>query len=108
MREYLDACYHVETPPRVSEFADILGMPAAQVSRMFRQIFGSHLSDYLKIHQVEYAESLLRETSLTVTKVAYKAGFGTRRTFFRTYRRVKGETPEQYRARSRNGHGHSQ
>lgn len=107
LREYLDACYHVETPPRVSEFADTLGISPAQLSRVFRRIFGSHPSDYLKTRQIEYAESLLRETSLTVTKVAYKAGFGTRRTFFRTYRRVKGETPEQYRARSRDN-GHSQ
>jgi AraC-like DNA-binding protein len=103
LREYLDTCYHVETPPRVSELADSLGISPAQLSKLFHRMFGAHLSDYLKTKQVEYAESLLRETSLTVTKVAYMAGFGTRRTFFRTYRRVKGETPDQYRARSRNG-----
>ena len=98
---YLDACYHIETPPRVSELADSLGISSAQLSKTFHRLFGSHLSDYLKTRQVEYAEVLLRQTSLTVTKVAYMAGFGTRRTFFRTYRRIKGETPDQYRARMR-------
>ena len=98
---YLDACYLIETPPRVSELADSLGVSSAQLSKTFRRLFGTHLSDYLKMRQVEYADVLLRQTSLTVTKVAYMAGFGTRRTFFRTYRRVKGETPDQYRARMR-------
>lgn len=106
LTEYLDACYHGETPPRVSELADSLGVSSAQLSKMFHRLFGAHLSDYLKTKQVEYAEVLLRETTHTVTKVAYMAGFGTRRTFFRTYRRVKGETPDQYRARTRNGNGH--
>jgi AraC-like DNA-binding protein len=99
LREYLEACYTVESPPRVSELADRLGLSVGQLSKLFRRLYGGKLSDYFKARQVEYAEKLLRDTSLTVTKVAYKAAFGTRRTFFRTYRRVKGETPEQYRAR---------
>ena len=98
LREYLDACYALESPPRVSELADKLGLSVGQLSKLFRRLYGGKLSDYFKSRQVEYAETLLRDTSLTVTKVAYKAAFGTRRTFFRTYRRVKGETPEQYRA----------
>lgn len=107
--EYLDSCYKVETPPRVSELADSMGLTAAQLSKQFRRTFGANLSDYLKSKQCEYAEVLLRDTEMTVTKVAYKAGFGTRRTFFRTYRRVKGETPDQYRSRIRGpeeGHAH--
>jgi AraC-like DNA-binding protein len=98
---YLEWCYRVETPPRVSEIAQSLGVTSAQLSKEFRRLFGANLSDYLKTRQLEYADSLLRETKLTVTKVAYLAGFGTRRTFFRTYRRMKGETPEQYRTRTR-------
>ena len=101
LREYLNTCYDVETPPRVSELADRLGVSAARLSKLFRKLFGGTLSDYLKTHQIEYADTLLRDTSLTVTRVAYKAGFGTRRTFFRTYRRIKGETPEQYRSRAK-------
>lgn len=98
---YLDACYRVETPPRVSELAESLGVSSAQLSKTFHRLFGAHLSDTLKTRQVEFAEVLLRQTTLTMTKVAYMAGFGTRRTFFRTYRRVKGETPDHYRARMR-------
>jgi transcriptional regulator GlxA family with amidase domain len=98
---YLESCYRLETPPRVSELADSLVVSSAQLSKTFHRLFGIHLSDYLKTKQVEYADALLRETTLTVTKIAYMAGFGTRRTFFRTYRRVTGETPDHYRARMR-------
>ena len=99
LTEYLNACYSIESPPRVSELADKLGLSVGQLSKLFRRLYGGKLSDFFKTRQVEYAEELLRDTSLTVTKVAYKAAFGTRRTFFRTYRRIKGVTPEQYRAR---------
>ena len=101
VREYLEACYRAESPPRVTELAERLGITVAQLGRLFRKLFGGNVSDYLKGHQVEHAEVLLRDTRLTVTQIAYKAAFGTRRTFFRVYRRVKGETPDQFRARTR-------
>jgi AraC-like DNA-binding protein len=98
---YLRECFEKESPPRVDELAAVLGVTASALSRRFRRLSGSRLAEELKRRQIEFAEHLLRCSDLTVTQIAYRAGFGTRRTFFRAYQRFKGVTPESYRSRRR-------
>jgi AraC-like DNA-binding protein len=40
---------------------------------------------------------MLRGTSLSTTAVAYRSGFGTRRTFYRAFRTHTTLTPAQFR-----------
>jgi AraC-like DNA-binding protein len=99
--EYLSECFQRESPPRVDELAQTLGLASAALSRRFRRQCGLGLAEHLKRRQVEFAEGLLRDSNLTTTQIAYRAGFGTRRTFFRSYRRLTGDTPDAYRSRLR-------
>src|SRR3954453_23814858 len=101
IEEYLRDCFERESPPRVDELAQIAGLAPAALSRRFRRRYGVGLAEHLKRLQVDFAERLLRDSDLTATQIAYRAGFGTRRTFFRAYRRLKGETPDAYRSRLR-------
>ncbi len=98
VEQYLDSCVRRESPPRVSELADLLGLSPTQLGKSFRSRHGVCLSDYLKAWQVARAEELMRKTTLNTTVIAYRCGFGTRRTFFRVYRRVKGDTPASFRS----------
>jgi AraC-like DNA-binding protein len=100
---YLRDCFERESPPRVDELAQTVGLASAALSRRFRRCCGVRLADHLKRQQVEFAERLLRDSDLTTTQIAYRAGFGTRRTFFRSYRRLTGDTPDAYRSRLRAG-----
>jgi len=99
--DYLSTSFTAESSPRVSELAESLGITASQLGKIFHRVVGVRLSEYLKLRQLSHAETLLRETPFTVTQIAYKAGFGTRRTFFRAYKRVRGDTPDHYRHRAR-------
>jgi transcriptional regulator GlxA family with amidase domain len=101
IEEYLRDCFERESPPRVDELAQDVGLAPAALSRRFRRRYGIGLAEHLKRLQVDFAESLLRDSELTATQIAYRAGFGTRRTFFRAYRRLKGDTPDAYRSRLR-------
>jgi transcriptional regulator GlxA family with amidase domain len=101
IEEYLRDCFERESPPRVDELAQDVGLAPAALSRRFRRRYGIGLAEHLKRLQVDFAESLLRDSGLTATQIAYRAGFGTRRTFFRAYRRLKGDTPDAYRSRLR-------
>ncbi len=101
IEEYLRDCFERESPPRVDELAQIAGLAPAALSRRFRRRYGVGLAEHLKRLQVDFAERLLRDSDLTATQIAYRAGFGTRRTFFRAYRRLKGDTPDAYRSRLR-------
>jgi transcriptional regulator GlxA family with amidase domain len=49
---------------------------------------------------VRRAQRLLRTTGLATNQIAYACGFGTRRTFFRAYRRMTGDSPITYRRAS--------
>src|SRR5260221_11577585 len=101
IEEDLRDCFERESPPRVDELAQIAGLAPAALSRRFRRRYSIGLAEHLKRLQVDSAERLLRDSDLTATQIAYRAGFGTRRTFFRAYRRLKGDTPDAYRSRLR-------
>ena len=90
---YVRECLRREDVPRVSELAAIHGLTPEYISRSFRNRFGIRISDYMKVIQVRAAQHLLQTTDLNTTRIAYRCGFGTRRSFFRTYRRVAGTSP---------------
>jgi two-component system response regulator YesN len=93
---YVRECLRREDVPRVSELAALHGLTPEYVSRSFRDRFGLRISDYMKVIQIRAAQRLLRTTDLNTTRIAYRCGFGTRRSFFRTYRRVAGTTPAEH------------
>lgn len=93
---YLRTCYQHRTAVRASEFALFLGVSVVHLSRTVREITGIRLRQYLWTRQLEYAEKLLRETSLTIDEVAIKAGFGTPRTFYRRFRESYGISPGEF------------
>jgi len=94
---YLHRCFSLEEAPRVSELAALLGIPREKLSRAFASAYGLSLSNYLKQRQLAHAERLLETSALSTTRIAYLSGFGTRRTFYRAFRRDTGMSPDQYR-----------
>ena len=90
---YVHECLSREDVPRVSELATNHGVTAEYLSRAFRDRYGERISDWIKSIQVRAAQRLMRTTDLNTTRIAYVCGFGTRRTFFRAYRRITGESP---------------
>ena len=94
---YVMECMRREDTPRASELAAQFGVTASHLSRIFRARYGVALSDYMKALQVRRAQRLLRTTQMDTTRIAYACGFGTRRTFFRAYRRMTGDSPVTYR-----------
>jgi transcriptional regulator GlxA family with amidase domain len=97
---YVMQCMRREDTPRASELAAQFGVTASHLSRTFRARYGVALSDYMKALQVRRAQRLLRTTQMDTTRIAYACGFGTRRTFFRAYRRMTGDSPVTYRRTS--------
>ena len=97
---YVMECMRREDTPRASELAAQCGVTASHLSRTFRARYGFALSDYMKALQVRRAQRLLRTTQMDTTRIAYACGFGTRRTFFRAYRRLTGDSPVEYRVAS--------
>jgi AraC-like DNA-binding protein len=94
---YLRECFGAEQTPRVSELAVQRGVTRERLSREFVSAYGVALSAYLKRRQIRHAQRLLATSALSTTRIGYQCGFGTRRTFYRAFRRDTGMSPDQYR-----------
>lgn len=95
---YARECFGARTAPRVDELAQRLGMHPSYLSRRFKASTGQLLSSVLKGYQIEEALRLLAQTAYGMDEIASRAGFGTRNTFFRFFKRAIGTTPQRYRA----------
>jgi len=101
IERYVRLCCVLETPPRVAELAQIVGVSACTLGRQARRHY-VELAKALKDAQLARAQWMLRLTDESMTRIAYACGFGTRRTFFRAFQRAVGITPAQYRESVRN------
>jgi transcriptional regulator GlxA family with amidase domain len=82
----------------VNEFAAACGLSPRSVGRIFATEVGTTVARYFKDARLERARDLLVSTDLSVNAIASAAGFGTRVTFFRAFKRATGVSPEQYRS----------
>jgi AraC-like DNA-binding protein len=79
------------------EAAARAGLTAAAFSRFFRRKTGRTFEEYVNDARVARACRALLESDRSVTDIAYEVGFGSLAHFHRTFRRVKGTTPTEYR-----------
>ncbi|WP_245809841.1 helix-turn-helix transcriptional regulator [Cohnella massiliensis] len=73
---------------------------ASYLSRIFYRFTGFHFREYVTVVRIREAQRLLAETQLQVQEVAGKMGFEHMSHFNRTFKRIAGITPLQYRKRS--------
>lgn len=97
VENYLRDCFSRESPPRVVELAERLGLSRSRLHEVFLERFGVRPAAYLKQRQIELAAELLSTTGLTSAQIAYRCGFGTRRTLFRSFQRTLATTPATFR-----------
>ena len=94
---YLRAALKGGSKPNVTELAANAGMSAADFSNLFFRVVRLRPSEYLKRGQIERSKRLLLKTDARMNQIAYKCGFGTRRSFFRAFKRATGVTPARWR-----------
>ncbi len=78
--------------------ADVAGFSKFHFSRLFKQCSGYHFYDYVCYRRIKAAEALLLIPSNSITEVALLSGFSSLSTFNRTFKKLKGCTPSEYRS----------
>lgn len=79
----------------------IAGRSPDHVTRVARRSLGESATGLVNRLRLEHAERLLQTTSLEVTEIAYRSGFGNLSYFYRLFRRRAGLTPRAWRTRAR-------
>lgn len=77
--------------------ADVAGFSKYHFSRIFKEHSGYNYYDYLSFQRIKSAETLLLNKNLTIIEVALHSGFSSLTTFNRTFKKIKGCTPTEYR-----------
>ena len=95
----MDAASHEDWP--VARLASVSGVSEAHFARSFKQAFGLPPHRYLLTRRIERAKTLLRDTDLPVTDIAFQTGWSSLGTFGRIFRDIVGTSPGELRARDR-------
>lgn len=69
-------------------------------SRLFRKATGMNFNIHLNRIRVDKAEALIKTTRKPITEIAYDTGFCSIRTFNRSFKAIKGCTPQSLRHNS--------
>ena len=87
----------LKNPPLLPELAKDVGMTHTKLNRCFHETFGCTVFAYLRRKRLEYASSLLCENKMSITDVAFEAGFCSSSHFTSSFNKYQGVTPKVYR-----------
>ncbi len=77
--------------------ADQLGLARRRFTSLFKQLTGESWLAYVRRLCIEHAKTLLRDTTLPITSVAFECGFDDLSTFYRQFKRQTGLAPGVWR-----------
>ena len=79
------------------DIAKEVNMSQYHFCRFFKTMSGCTPFEYLISYRINSAEKLLNDTDKTITTIAYEVGFDTVSYFIKTFKKIKKNTPAQFR-----------
>lgn len=77
--------------------AENLHVSEAYLSRIYKEHTGMNLAYHVEQQRIREACRLLNETTQTVSEISVKVGYNSDQVFRRAFKRVTGQSPNQYR-----------
>jgi AraC family transcriptional regulator, transcriptional activator of the genes for pyochelin and ferripyochelin receptors len=87
----------LQFPPALIRLAGQVGMSHARLTRGFKKIFGCTVFEYLRKERLAYGRLLLAENKLSITQVAFEAGFCSSSHFASAFHKQFGVSPSAFR-----------
>lgn len=98
--DYLDRSYTMDI--NLDLLSEHFGISSKYMSKLLKEKLGINFVDYLAGLRINKAKELLVTTDKTLTQILEETGFNNRSTFIRTFKKVTGILPSDYRKNSRN------
>lgn len=100
-------CYirdNCDKPLTLEDAADYAGFSKYYFARAFKEATSFHFHEYLIDQRMMKAETLLGDSALSITDIAFLSGFGSIATFNRIFKQKKGYSPSKFRLLLRSGY----
>ncbi len=85
-------------PPALDEIARQVGVHPVHLARVFRKFERCTLGDYVRQLRITYARQQMLYSRKPLVEIALAAGFADQTHFSRSFKRVTGMTPTEFRA----------
>jgi AraC family transcriptional regulator len=85
----------------LSDIAEAVRVHPVYLAGMFRQHYHCSIGEYTRRLRIEFASRELSQTARPLAHIALAAGFADQAHFSRTFKRLTGLTPAQYRSITR-------
>lgn len=90
---------HFREEISLEQAAEVAGMQLHSFCRFFKQITKHTFSDFLNRVRVAFAAQLLQHSELPITQIVFESGFNNISYFNRTFKKIHGQTPKEFRAK---------
>ena len=88
---------HIYEEISLSDLADEMYVSTSTLSRIFKKSTGMYFADYVMRLRVRTSLGLLRSSEQNLTQIAMNCGFSTSAAFNRSFKKVTGMMPSEYR-----------
>ncbi|MFC3800779.1 response regulator [Cohnella sp. GCM10012308] len=95
VHEFIES--HLSTDISLIHLADHVNLNPSYLSRLYKQITGNGLSDYLMEFRDRKAKELLKKSPLKVHEIAAELGYNSSHAFIRFFKKQNRITPQEYR-----------
>lgn len=96
--EYIEAHFCEEI--KLEALSKIVGMNENYFCRFFYSLTQQTPISYVAHYRIEQAANMLLATDMSVTEIAFKCGFNDAGYFIKSFKKMKGCTPKQFRLRT--------
>lgn len=79
--------------------ADAVSLHPAYVSRLFKQVSGISISEYILNRKMEQAVASLRDSDLKIYEISEQLGYANSQYFIKVFKEQFGMTPQDYRGK---------
>ena len=92
---YLDKNY--EKPLSINDVARALGYTPRHISRQLSELKIYNFRTLLNNFRIEHAKLMIRNSDTKLVNISVECGFSSERSFFRSFAKIEGITPTEYR-----------